>query len=289
MLLGVLVTAVGGTGGLAQTTPLPDREAFLAEVRTRLDRDEDRQAGYTYLETRRRYQIDSAGRTKSARVEVVESYPGLPGEPRWERVIERNGRPVEAAELARLDAARQKKVERYAREQSTRSPQQRRKDEESAARERRELQARVDDVFRVYDLKMLGRETIEGHATIVFSMNPRPDAAPRTREGRWMRAFRGRGWVSESDHELVKLEVEAIDDVTLGLGALARVHKGTTFSFQRRKVNGERWLPAFSSYTLSARVLLLKRLRQRGTNEYSNYRAFGVDTNTTLAPLGATR
>lgn len=285
MLLAVLVATFSVPGGHAQGRPLPDRERFLAEVRTRLDRDEDRQAGYTYTEKRTRLEVDGSGHVRTERVDLIESYPGLPGEPRWERPLTRNGRSVSAAELARLDADRQKTVERYARQQAARSPRARQRDDDATARSRREMQARVDDVFRVYDLKMLGRESIEGHDTIAFSMNPLPDANPRTREGHWMRAFRGRGWVSESDFELVKLEVEAIDDVSLGLGLLARVHKGTTFAFQRRKINGERWLPAFSSYTLSARIMLLKRLRQRGTTEYSNYRAFGVDTTTTIAPL----
>lgn len=268
----------------AQDRPLPDRQAFLAEVRARLDRDEDRQAGYSYVETRRRFTLDGSGRVRDERRRVLESYPGLPGEPRWERVLEDNGARTSVADLARTDAARQKKAEQFARRMATQSEGDRRRAKDRAERERRETAARVDDVFLVYDLELLGRETVDGHDTIVVSMNPRPNARPNTREGGWLRSFRGRAWVSETDFELVKLDVEAVQDVRLGLGFVGRIDRGTTFAFGRRKVNGDRWLPAFSTYTVSGRLLLLKRLRERGTSEYSNYRTFAVDTTATVVP-----
>ena len=273
----------------AQDRPLPDRQTFLAEVRTRLDRDEDRQAGYSYVETRKRYTLDGLGRVRDESGLVLESYPGLPGEPRWERVLEENGARTSVANLARADTARQKKAEQFARRMATQSDGDRRKTLEEAERERRGTAARVDDVFQVYDLQLLGRETIDGHDTIIVSMNPRPNARPRTREGGWLRSFRGRAWVSETDFELVKLDVEAIQDVRLGLGLVGRIHRGTTFAFGRRKVNEDRWLPAFSTYTVSGRLLLLKRLRQRGTSEYSNYRQFAVNTTSTIAPTSDTK
>jgi hypothetical protein len=136
----------------------------------------------------------------------------------------------------------------------------------------------VDDVFVVYDVALLGRDAIEGHETIAVSLTPRAAAKPRTREGRMLKSFRGRAWVSESDFELVRLDVEAVDAVSIGLGLLARIHKGTTASFTRRKVNREAWLPARAEYEVSARFLLLKRFRQGGVSEFSDYRKFTVDT-----------
>jgi hypothetical protein len=106
---------------------------------------------------------------------------------------------------------------------------------------------------------------------------------PRTREGGIMRNFTGRAWISESDYELVRLEVEAIDTVSFGLGLLARVHKGSRAAFQRRKVNGEAWLPAVATYSASARIALVKVMRRGGTSEFSNYKKFAVDTSTTIA------
>jgi len=104
---------------------------------------------------------------------------------------------------------------------------------------------------------------------------------PQTDDGKIMQHFKARAWISESDYELVRVEIEALDDLSFGMGLLARIHKGTTAAYQRRKVNGEVWLPAQVTWTASARVLLVRRLRLRGISEFSGYRKFTVDTSTT--------
>ena len=97
-----------------------------------------------------------------------------------------------------------------------------------------------------------------------------------------MRHFAARAWVSEADHELVRLETEAIDDVPFGWGLLARLHKGARLTFERRKVNGEVWLPASVSYEGKGRVGLVATLRRSGSSEYGDYRKFTVDTSMAL-------
>jgi len=133
-------------------------------------------------------------------------------------------------------------------------------------------------MYSVFDIRMIGRERVEEHDTIAFLLTPRRDAKPKTRAGEQIRHFSVRAWVSENDHELVKLEAEAIDDLKTGFGLLARVHKGARVSFLRRKVNDEVWLPAVVSYSGSARVGLLVTLRRSGTSEFSGYRKYSVDT-----------
>ena len=109
---------------------------------------------------------------------------------------------------------------------------------------------------------MIGRERVEGHDTIAFTLTPRPDSKPKTREGDLMKHFSVKAWISETDHELVRLEADAIDNVSFGFGVLARLHKGAQLSFLRRKINGEVWLPAVVNYSASARVGLLFTLRR---------------------------
>src|SRR4029079_16313534 len=79
--------------------PLPDQQAFLREVLKHLDTDDDRQSGYMYVETRREQKLGKAGAATGETGKVLESYPGLPGEQRWERVLSEDGRAVPAREL----------------------------------------------------------------------------------------------------------------------------------------------------------------------------------------------
>jgi hypothetical protein len=267
----------------AQERPLPDLKVFMPEVKKRLQTDQSLQSSYSYVETRHERKLDGSGRVTSESVKVFENYPGLPGEPRWERMISEDGKPVPAKELEKQDSERREKAEEYAHRLSTRPEQERARQTRDWEKARREMAETVDDIFRVYDIRMVGRENIDAHDTIRFTLTPQPNADPKTRDGGIMRHFSGTAWVSEADYELVRLNVEAVDTVGIGLGLLARVGKGARIAFERRKVNGEVWLPATASYSFNARVALLKMLRRNATLEFSNYRKFTVDTSSTFS------
>jgi hypothetical protein len=278
-ILAVLGFLIGGATSGAQNQPLPNQESFLAETRKHLQTDDALQRSYVYVETRREQKLDKGGHTRGESVKVVESYPGLPGEDRWERLIAEDGRPAPPEELARQDRQRQQKasemVDRLARNSSTELARQ----ERELQKARAERDEAVSDIYDVFDIRMIGRERVEEHDTIAFLLTPRRDAKPKTRVGEQIRHFSVRAWVSEDDYELVKLEAEGIDDLKSGLGVLTRLHKGARLSFLRRKVNGEVWLPAVVSYNGSARVGLLFTLRRSGTSEFSGYRKYSVDTS----------
>jgi len=275
-----LVAAVGLLEAAQQPLqPLPDQETFLAEVRARLQTDGQRQYWYGYVETRRRTEVDGDGNVKSEAVKVVESSPGLSGEPRWDLVVMEDGEPVSEAELEKQRLERAKQVQETVGRLARQTEADREAQEREWAKQRRELADTMDDIFRVYDIEMLSREVIAGHTAIQLSLTPRPEATVLSKDGRWFRHFRGRVWISESEYELVRLEVEAIDDVNVGLGLLARVHKGTTASVERRKVD-EAWLPIYFGYTVSARVMLLRRVRETISSEFSNYRKHSPELST---------
>jgi len=262
----------------AQDRPLPDQESFLAETRKHLQTDSTLQSGYVYVETRRELKLDKGGRPREESVKVLESYPGFPGEERWERLIAEDGRPVPPEELARQDRERQQKANEMVQRLAKDSSKELARQERELQKARREREEAVRDIYNVFEIRMIGRERVEEHDTIAFLLTPRRDAKPKTRAGEQIRHFSVRAWVSEDDHELVKLEAEAIDDLKFGFGVLARLHKGARLSFLRRKVNGEVWLPAVVSYHGSARVGLLVTLRRSGTLEFSGYRKYSVDT-----------
>ncbi len=221
--LGFLIA--GSTFG-AQNRPLPDQESFLIETRKHLQTDSTLQSGYVYVETRRELKLDKGGRTREESVKVFESYPGLPGEERWERLIAEDGRPVPPEELARQDRERQQKanemVQRLARDSSKELARQ----ERELQKARREREEAVSDMYNVFEIRMIGRERVDEHDTIAFLLTPRRDAKPKTRAGEQIRHFSVRAWVSENDHELVKLEAEAIDRPEVRPGCAGQAAQG---------------------------------------------------------------
>jgi hypothetical protein len=268
----------------AQERPLPDFETFAAQVKKHLATDEERQSGYMFVERRIEQKVNGSGRPTSEMVKVFEVYPGLPGEDRYRRLVEENGRTVLPAKLAQQDRERQEDVVSYTKAQASETRRQKAARENEKARRR--YAAAIDDLFRIYDIRMVRREAIAGHDTILATLTAKDRVAPQTDDGKIMRNFNARAWVSESDFELVRVEIEAIRDLSFGMGLLARVHKGTVATYERRKVNNEVWLPAQVTWTASGRVLLVRRLRLRGISEFSGYRKFTVDTSTTYSGPG---
>jgi hypothetical protein len=189
-----------------------------------------------------------------------------------------DGRPVDAAELAKEDRRRQQHVQKYLRRVSEKSGEERARQAREREEDLRELNETLDEMLRVFEFRMVGRESRGGHDMIVLSLTPREDARPRTREGRIMRKLRARAWISESDYEVARLEIETLDTILIGWGVVARVHKGSVASFERRKVNGEAWLPVSFEYSASARVGLVKVMRRTVVSEYSKHRKFDVQT-----------
>jgi hypothetical protein len=265
----------------AQERPLPDFDVFAAQVKKKLATDEERQGGYMFFERRTEQKLDGSGRPTSESVKVFEVYPGLPGQDRYRRLVEEDGKPVPPQKLAEKDRERRREVEAYAKKMADASD--RRKQEQQLDKDRSHYSAAIDDLFRLYDIHMVRREPIEGHETILATLTPKKSVKPQTKDGEIMRHFKARAWVSESDYELVRVEIEAIDDLSIGMGLLARIHKGTTATYQRRKVNNEIWLPSQVTWTAGARVLLVRRLRIRGISDFSGYRKFTVDTSTTYS------
>jgi hypothetical protein len=275
LALALLLLATAG----AQERPLPNQDTFAAEVKKHLATDEERQSGYMFIERRSEQKVDSSGRPTSESLKVFEVYPGLPGENRYRRLIEEDGRQAVPAKLAQQDRERQQNVESFVKAQNSESQRQKAARENEKARRR--YSAAIDDLFRIYDIRMIRREAVDGHDAILATLSPKEGVRPLTDDGKIMRNFKARAWVSESDYELIRVEIEAIRDLSFGLGLLARVHEGTVATYERRKVNNEVWLPAKVTWTASGRLLLLRRLRLRGVSEFSGYKKFTVDTSTT--------
>ena len=70
-----------------------------------------------------------------------------------------------------------------------------RKEEQRLDKARREYTAAIDDLFRIYDIHIVRRESIEGHDTILATLTPNPGVKPQTDDGKIMRHFKARAWM----------------------------------------------------------------------------------------------
>ncbi len=84
-------------------------------------------------------------------------------------------------------------------------------------------------------------------------------------------------WIDKHDYNWVKAEAETTDTISFGL-FLARVHKGSHFSFEQTRLNNEVWLMRRFYLNASARLVLLKNEAVEQEDTFSNYKKFSSES-----------
>jgi hypothetical protein len=272
-------TSERGRAQAADPRPLPDATTFLAQVKARLRTDRALQAQYTFLERREEIEISKLGKVKEGPVKEYEVYPSLIPGNTYKRLVRIDGRPIDPQVLAKNDEKHRKDVLAQANE----SPAARQKRERENAKLQAEERQLIDEIFALYEIHVVGREMLNGYPTIVVTLDPRPTYAPKTDDARVMKKFRVRAWVHETDYQVVKIDAEAIDDLTFGWGIIGRLHQGARAEFERTKVNDEVWLPARVRLTGTGRAALFRRFSIDSVTEWFDYKKFGVKTDETYS------
>jgi len=262
-------------GGLAQEPPLPEPRAFLAESMRHLRSNDLLRSRYTFTETETRYTHDPAGHVTAKQTRIYEVIPSPEPELTYRRLVSVDG--VRPADLAKRDAEQQQKEREWLQRRQLEGLDALQARFRKQEIEDRKEQAVVDELTSIYDFRMTGRDTIDGRTAIVFACDPRPGYAPLTPEGRIISHFRGQGWVDEQEHELVRLKSEVLETTSVKFGFILRLLKGSRGVIERRKIDGETWLPTYSRFTGSGRVFFIARIDLDQESVYSSYRKRAPD------------
>lgn len=255
-------------------TPGPDGK-LTAEQMHRLfqivaekDLENQKQArDYTYVAREVQNKLDGKGETKSTEVktyEILEIY----GEP-VRRLIAKDDKPLEGKDAAKEEEKIQKIIDKRKNE----SEKDREKREEKEVKEREDGRKFVREVADAYDFKLLGTESVGGREAWVFQGEPHPGFQPHMKESKFLSKFHGRVWIDKSDLQMSKMDIEAIDNVSVGW-VLARIHKGATFMLEQTRVNDEVWLPRYLTFKVDARLALIKGFKLDGEESFRDYKKF---------------
>jgi hypothetical protein len=265
------VSVVWAASPGTQSPPLPDRDAFMSMVRAAIRLDSDLQKDFTYLERRRDVKVGALGKVSVGPLRTFEVFPSAEPGQTYKRLIAIDGKPLDSAELQERDSEHQRDVENEARRRLSETPAQRARRLERAERDKREKVAILEDALRVFEPTVVARETIDGEPTIVVDMKPRANVRVTTREGNWMKQFQGRAWFVEQDGQFARLEVQSMDDVSVGWGIVGRLHKGSRILVERRPV-GQKWLPWRLTFDAAGKTLMFRSFDLYVVNEYSDYK-----------------
>ncbi len=247
----VLGAATVSRAGDQAEPPLPEPAAFLAAARARLVIAAADYIRFSHRERSTEIRFNPFGNLGAGPIVLSEVFPSADDRLTYRRILERDGKP-----LSDLD----EQDRRYRARLKGASP------------ERTQQEANVRQTLELFTFALESRTIWAGQPAIVVRFAPKPGGQARTREARVAKAFSGRVWVHEREHDVMYVEAQAIEDVSFGLGLVGRLHKGSSVRFTRNKIQGA-WLPALTVFKGSGRILL-RWVDIDFRREYFDYRPF---------------
>jgi hypothetical protein len=240
------------------------------------DIENDRQQrDYTYVERQEEHKLDGHGavrKIESRTSEVLEFY----GEP-VARLTARDDKPLPANEAKKEEEKIQKIIDKRKNE----SEADRRKRVEREEKGREDDRKFVLEIADAFNFRLAGSEVFDGRDAWVLEGEPRPGYEPKQRDARILGKFKGRVWIDKAEAQWVKLDITAIDTISVGF-VLARIHKGTRVLIELTRVNDEVWLPKLVQLHFDARVALFKSYDEDVEQTYRDYKKFRTDTKITV-------
>ena len=235
-----------------------------------LDRDWanfERLKNYTYEERSETREYDKKGKLKSTEIETNEIM--ILGGRHYGRLIARDDKPL-SEKQARKE---QEKMDKELAKRQNMSAADKAKLEKERAEGRKFLR----EIPEAFTLRLAGTENISGKPAWVIEARPKPGYRPKQSKAKVLEKVRAKIWVDQAEYQWVKVEAEALDTLSFGLG-LFRIAPGGWLSFEQTRVNDEVWLPTRVTARADARLALVKKLHGQIDVSYRNYKKFQTDS-----------
>jgi hypothetical protein len=239
----------------APVEPADELQRLAARIRDRLLESRAQLDRYGYFEETTEIELDRNGVERSRETRVYAVSPASDGGDPDSRLVSVDGRPPTSEE-------REEDDERRADEGDDS-----REDAQDASRRRRTA---IEDLHRGLTLRIDGRASVGGQETTILRFEPRPDAQLRSRAARFIRAMRGRVWVTASG-DVVQVDAELVDNISVGWGLIARIWRGSSLRGRQQRHDGV-WLPLDLTAEAHGRTLLFRTFRTRYLVKYWGFR-----------------
>ncbi len=272
------IAAAWGQGAgpsVAEDKPLPDIPALMHAVEQNQRAAEAIEKNYLYHSTQIANETDGHGGIKKTQTREYDVF-WINGVKVW-KLVKKDGKELSPEDQKKENEKIDKEVAKV------------REKQDRADSEGKETDGRGHEVLTVSRILELGsfsnprRVELGGRDTIAVEYVGDPKAKARNRIEDIARDLVGTVWVDEQDRMLVGTEGHFVNNFKVGAGLLVSIQKGTSFSLEMKKINGEVWLPAALTGRGSMRALLFFSFNGDGRIVNSDYRKF--KTTSTIVPV----
>lgn len=256
--------------------PLPDIPALLIALQANEDKIDAILDTYSYTQkiTLRDLGKDGVLREIGSATHQMSFYKGN----RMQRLIEKNGKPLNVKDQADEDKEAGKRVEEIEKKIAKKDAKIA-KDGPNTSEDEENRRISIAEVLRASKLSNPRRERLRGREVIVFDFEPNPAFDMKNAKGllKFFGKTAGVMWIDEKDKQVARLEAVLFESISLGGGVLAKLNKGATFTLEKERVGDEIWLPSQADINLSVRVLLVKGINVNQLVKSYDYRKFETE------------
>lgn len=240
--LGVVPPALPQQGEIVEKARLFD--AVLAH------QHEDDRALEEYERTEHR-QLRDHGSDAGAQTDTTSRL--VPTGAGWTRILlAEHGKPVDEITLRREMA----EAERALRDAVTESSYEVKVEQEKIQRRNSDRAETLDAIIHAFIFTRVGNETINGHVTVKYHLEPDPNYKAHTRTTEFLKHANGTLWLDEAAAQVVRVDATVITDVSIG-GILAKVYRGAHIYFEQSEVAPGLWFPTYYQADFTGRKLFV--------------------------------
>lgn len=242
-LLALLCSLGGAAMGISQEAPKPDLPGNPADL-VRAAISNELKPGNGDHKT---FKLTSRKPNEVTVKQVVETKDGAIA-----RIVQINGKPLDATQKAKEDARLQRLID----DPSALAAKQKSQKEDDR-RTRMMLKALPDAFLYQYTGTV---ETPEGEAE-TLSFKPNPDWDPPSRETMVFKGMEGTMEIDLPAKRLIKIEAKLFKGVSFGWGILGHLDPGGRFVVEQSRVLDHDWETTHMVLNFTGKVLLFKSLR----------------------------
>lgn len=227
--------------GPAQNAPLPNPSEFLQRTLANARKLAAERERYECRVTNEIVETDSRGKVKKTQTEVKDQFfvNGIP----IERTLQKNGKDLSPEETKKQDERVMKETLKYS--------------NQAAAKKEEDKQIQqLEDFMEAMMLANGHRERVNGRNVLFYDIVPNPKFQAKNLNQRLASVMLGKVSIDEQTGELIDMNVKSVEDLKIGGGVLANIHKGLWLHTHDRPQADGVWLTDLVEGSGDARAAL---------------------------------
>jgi hypothetical protein len=257
----IVLAAISGGARADQGKPIPDIVSLMHQVQSHQRELDKTRESYTYRAHQTINELDRYGNTK--KIERRESQVFFVNSHQVERLVGKDGKPLDAADQEKENERVQKEIAK-----AQRTPPGEMVDENG--------QISVGRLLSIETFTNPRRLELDQRSVLAFDFAGNPNATTHGLAENASKNLVGTIWIDEQDRQVRRVQATLHDSFRVGFG-LFSLSKGSSFAFDQKLVNDELWLPTSASVHIEAHAIGLIGYRADVQIVYDDYQRFHTE------------